>query len=311
MHRSLPNNAAAIAAIAFIHRRQGKWRQALAELQQATELDPRNPRWPDESGVTLMALRRYGEAGQQFDRALAIEPDNYYVLTRKIRTLFLAGEFVQARRVLAKIPAGDDPQGLISGIRYESAFLAREPDRALAALTGAPVMMQGPDTLGEVPASLLRAEAWNLKGDAAHARQSYTDACATLQAAVHREPDNPDLWSVLGEAEAGLGEKDAALRDGRHATQLFPVSKDVLAGPFYLATLAQIYARLSEPDQAVKLLARLLAMLAGRVVSVPLLRLDPGWDLIRRDPDFRALLKRYGKRAPVATTTAASFTTAE
>jgi tetratricopeptide (TPR) repeat protein len=162
--------------------------------------------------------------------------------------------------------------------------------------------------LSEIPASLLRAEAWNLKGDAAHARQSYIDARATLQAAVRREPDNPDLWSALGVAEAGLGEKDAALRDGRHATQLVPVSEDVFAGPFYLAALAQIYARLGEPDQAVKLLARLLAIPAGRVVSVPLLRLDPGWDSIRHDPGFQALLKRYGNRAPVPASVAASAT---
>ncbi|MGH8272319.1 MAG: TPR end-of-group domain-containing protein, partial [Gammaproteobacteria bacterium] len=106
-------------------------------------------------------------------------------------------------------------------------------------------------------------------------------------------PDNPDLWSGLGLAEAGLGEKTAAIRDGRHATQLFPVSRDVLAGPFYLAALAKIYARLGEAEPSVKLLGQLLSMPAGRVISAPWLRLDPAWNPIRKNPRFQALLKKY------------------
>ncbi|MGH8274798.1 MAG: winged helix-turn-helix domain-containing tetratricopeptide repeat protein, partial [Gammaproteobacteria bacterium] len=216
--QNLPHNADVIGAMAYIHRRQGKWQQSLAGLAQAARLDPRNPRWPNENGLTLMALRRYGEAIQQFDQALAIEPDDYDAATHKIAALFLMDEPEQARRALSQIPHDVDPQGLTSTLRFETAWFARDPDRALAALDSAPTEVEGPNTLGEIPKSLFQAQALSLKGDSAGARQAYTDARKTLQAMLRTQADNPDPWGSLGLAEAGLGEKAAAIQAGRRAT---------------------------------------------------------------------------------------------
>ncbi|MGH8271337.1 MAG: winged helix-turn-helix domain-containing tetratricopeptide repeat protein, partial [Gammaproteobacteria bacterium] len=168
----LPHSAEVIGAIAYIHRRQGKWQEALAGLRQAAELDPRNSRWPRETAITLEALRRYDQAEQQFDQALALEPDNYDAMVRKTWVLLLAGKSEQARTALAKIPLDVDPQGLVSSLRCEDALFARDPDRALTALTAAPGWMVGADALGLLPKSLLEAEAWTLKGDETRAHQS-------------------------------------------------------------------------------------------------------------------------------------------
>lgn len=301
----LPHSAEVIGAIAYIHRRQGKWQEALEGLRQAAALDPRNSRWPNETAITLTALRRYAKAEQQFNQALAIEPHNYDAMVRKIWVLLLDGQTKQARQALAKIPPDIDPQGLVSSLRFEDALFARKPDRALAAIAGASNWVIGADAIGVLPKDLLQAEAWTLKGDVPRARHFLEDACDKLRKALHQSPDNPDLWSGLGLAEAGLGEKAAAIRDGRHATELFPVSRDELAGPSYLAVLAKIYVRLGEDEPALKLLARLLAMPAGRAISAPWLRLDPSWDSIRKDPRFQNLLNKYGT-APAATTLAST-----
>jgi tetratricopeptide (TPR) repeat protein len=197
-----------------------------------------------------------------------------------------------------------DPQGLTSTLRFEAAWFARDPDRALVALDSAPVEVEGPNTLGEIPKSLFQAEALSLKGNSADARQAYTNARKTLQAMLRTQADNPDPWGSLGLAEAGLGEKAAATQAGRRAAALFPVSKDAIVGPLYLVVLAKIYAQLGEPVPAVKLLDQLLAMPAGRFVSVSLLRLDPIWDPIRNDSGFRALLKRYEDKAHTSSTRA-------
>ncbi len=101
----LPNDSEVIGAIAFIHRRQGKWDAALEGLRRAAALNPRNSRWPNETAITLSALRRYAQAEQQFDQALAIEPDNYDAMVRKTWVLLLAGKLEQARLALAKIPS--------------------------------------------------------------------------------------------------------------------------------------------------------------------------------------------------------------
>ena len=53
--------------------------------------------------------------------------------------------------------------------------------------------------------------------------------------------------------------------------------------------------QLGEADAALQLIELLLAMPAGREVSVPLLRLDPTFDPLRSDPRFEALLSRFSR----------------
>jgi serine/threonine-protein kinase len=69
-----------------------------------------------------------------------------------------------------------------------------------------------------------------------------------------------------------------------------PIEKDALSGPISQLELAQIEARAGAPEEAVKMLRRLLSIPAGRVASIALLKIDPVWDPIRNRPDFQQLL---------------------
>jgi tetratricopeptide (TPR) repeat protein len=238
-----------------------------------------------------MALRRYAKAMRQFNQALAIAPDDYDALMRKINLLLLMGKTDAARSRLAAMPAGVDPQGQISSLRFDWAWLSRKPDAALAALE---------NTENWKPDQPLRAEVWELKADKARALSAYRKKRRLLEAKLKKQPDRPDLWSALGLVEAGLGQRSAAIEAGRHAVALYPVATDVLWGPTYLIALARIYARLGEAKPATKLLAELLSMPAGRDVSVAKLRLNPNWDAIRATPGFQRLLKKYAGRLPSA-----------
>ena len=87
------------------------------------------------------------------------------------------------------------------------------------------------------------------------------------------------------------------MREARSATALAAVSAQ---GIFPAATAAmggavEIYAQLGEADSALAVIELLLAMPAGREVSVPLLRLDPTFDPLRSDPRFEALLARFSR----------------
>jgi hypothetical protein len=55
----------------------------------------------------------------------------------------------------------------------------------------------------------------------------------------------------------------------------------------------EVFVALGEADAAFELLELLLAIPAGREVSVPLLRLDPAFDVLRSDPRFDELLGRF------------------
>jgi hypothetical protein len=105
--------------------------------------------------------------------------------------------------------------------------------------------------------------------------------------------------------DAALGNKQAALEEGRRATEL-PVSKDAINGPIVSAYFAMIAAWAGEKDLAIlpsKRTWRLFRRPSGRLLQTPysgwnysltpitpaLLRLDPFWDPLRADPDFQKL----------------------
>ncbi len=302
VHQKLPNDVSAIGAMAYIRRRQGKWKEAIQSFRHAETLDPRNPNWPNELGTAYTQLRRYAQAMRQFDRALAVAPHSYYPLLRKVCALLLTGKPAQARTVLAGMPRdlGPQPRSSILGSKFESLWLDHHPNRALT-LFAEPTAswMETPFAVGPVPTSLLLAKAWSLSGNQGQARQEYEAARVLLKKELEKRPDNPNLLSSLALVEAGLNQKAAAIRSARRASGLLPPSKDALDGPSYLVTLAQVYAQIAKPAQAVQLLHRLLEMPAGMYLSVPLLRLDPVWDPIRRNPAFQALLKEYSAQPAV------------
>jgi hypothetical protein len=52
-------------------------------------------------------------------------------------------------------------------------------------------------------------------------------------------------------------------------------------------------ARVGELDAPLELVESVLAMPAGREVTIPFLRVWPGFDPLRRDPRFEKLLDRF------------------
>jgi hypothetical protein len=96
------------------------------------------------------------------------------------------------------------------------------------------------------------------------------------------------LLCVLGMADAALGHKEDAIREGRGAVELLPVRRDAVIGPKLVEYLALIYAWTGEKDLALEQLA-----VAARVpgyLSYGQLRLHPYWDPPRGDPRFEKIV---------------------
>ena len=79
-----------------------------------------------------------------------------------------------------------------------------------------------------------------------------------------------------------------AIREGREASALLPVSKESINGSLLMQYLAVIYAWCGETDLAFEQLEA-----TARIPS-PLsygeLKLNPWWDSLRRDPRFEKIL---------------------
>ncbi len=97
--------------------------------------------------------------------------------------------------------------------------------------------------------------------------------------------------------DAGLDRKEDALREGRRAIELLPITKDALNGTELKRNLAIIYAWIGEKELALKELADAL-QLPGVFLTYGELRLHPYWDSLRDDPRFDELVEKSKK--PVA-----------
>ena len=287
--KSLPNNPNVLAAIAYVHRRQGKMEEGLHELEQTPALDPRDNQWPREIGSTFVYMRHYAEADAAYDKALALVPEDFESQWCRVTTFQMSGDLERTGGALAAIPPGVDPDGAISLARCKLALIRREPDTALAALEHAPPWLLDYFPSSREPVTLLRAQALMQKGESAQAREALLIAQRELESLLSNPRAQADAQSYLALVYAGLGQKEAALQAGRRATESLPASRDVIVGGAYLTQLAMAEAQVGEKQSALDHIEQLLAIPAGHVVSKASLRLDPVWDSLRNDPRFQKL----------------------
>ena len=129
-----------------------------------------------------------------------------------------------------------------------------------------------------------------LAGQGAVAKSECEQTRALLEARLAERPEDRISLTALAWVYVCLGRNADALRVARQAADLLPIEKDALAGPYFLAGLAEIEARTGHPEEAVKILRQLITAPAGQVVSIARLKIDPVWDPIRNDPGFQKLL---------------------
>ena len=84
---------------------------------------------------------------------------------------------------------------------------------------------------------------------------------------------------------AGLGEKEKALEQARHAISDY--DGDALVKPFAETSLAIVEAQTGDIDSAIAALPHLLEVPNGETCSD--LQLNPLWDPLRKDPRFQKL----------------------
>jgi hypothetical protein len=88
--------------------------------------------------------------------------------------------------------------------------------------------------------------------------------------------------------DAGLGRKEEALREGRRACELLPISKDAIDGVVLAVNLAQIYAWTDEKELAIEQIAAVERV--PNYLTYGLLKLHPYWDSLRGDPRFEQIV---------------------
>jgi len=287
--RGLPNEAQAYMAIGAIQRRQGRWAESTANLEKAAELDPKNSSVLLNLGYNYMATRNFEAADKIFDRGIEAAPESFGSRALKSElAIRWKGDISVAEKELASMPPGVDPQGLVTLGRAGVLTLQRKFKEALQVIQqfrGETLLLGASTTC---PKASLEGTLYLYLDDKVNAHSAFERARIIAERLVRESPDDAARHGQLGLILAGLGQKDAAIAEGKRAVELLPESQDAFDGPEVTAVLAQIYAWTGEHDQAFSLLDHLLITANG--ITVPLLKLDPVWDPLRKDPRFEKLI---------------------
>jgi tetratricopeptide (TPR) repeat protein len=285
--RTLPNNAEVFEYTGYVERRKGHWKEATRELERAVDLDPRNFLTLQQLAVTYSEQRRYADQARTLDRALMIVPGD--PLTRITR----AGVAIDWRADIKPF------QTTLSAIIAENPILppgVDDHDWALCERTAAAAarMLTHYPRDGEVingvnfPHTYWEGVVARCQGDSAKAQAAFTAARSEVKKTVEKQPDFAAALSFLGMIDAGLGRKEEALREGRRACELVPISEDAIDGVTLAVNLAQIYSWTGEKDLAIEQIAAVERV--PNYLTYGLLQLHPYWDSLRGDPRFEEIV---------------------
>ena len=286
--RALPNNSQIFELTGYIDRRQGLWNESARSLQRALELDPRNFFMLQQIALSYQEFRQFGAMAAALDRALKLIPRDVDTrVTRALVDLEWKADPQPLDEIIRKTLAEDPAKAPDLAAQWFYVGLC-ERDRVAVAQALAAIPANGISVDLNFPRSWCEGLAARARDDAAAARAAFLIARAEVEKTVREQPDYGPGLTVLGLIDAGLGRKEEAIREGLHAVELLPISKDSIDGAEVMKYLGVIYAWCGEKDLAIKQITATLQI--PSTLSYGNLKLHPYWDLLRGEPRFEKIV---------------------
>jgi tetratricopeptide (TPR) repeat protein len=284
--RLAPANVDLLGAAALTEVSLGRWDGAAARLARVSLLDPRSASTFRRLSVVHGFLRNYPAADSAADRALALAPDNPTIASGKVLIALSRGDLDSARAIIKHVEPQIDPAVLLPFLTYyQDLYWILDDDQQRQVLAASPAAFDN-DRGGW---GLVRAEIYQLRGDRARAKVYADSARLAFLEQTRITPEDGQRRVLQGVAEAYLGRKDDAVKDGLAGVKLMPISQDGFLGPYVQLQLARIYLLVGEPEKALDQLEPLLKV--PFYLSPGWLRIDPTFDPVRKNPRFERMLQ--------------------
>ncbi|PYI46968.1 MAG: hypothetical protein DMF11_07390 [Verrucomicrobia bacterium] len=285
----LPNSTPFFILSGYTNRRRNHFADAERDFSTAFALDPRNPNAYNLLADTYVLQRRFPEAVHVYDNVLAAGEDVPIVRFRRANCVLNGtGNTGPMRDILMKSPEMEFA-GSQTPVRSWMAMLDGNYAEAERVLVASPREdFQDVDLSFYFPKSWYQAMVSRAKGDSARATAALRECREILAQRLMVKPEHARRIAVLAQVDAGLGEKDLAIREAQHAIDLMPISKDIYDGALVLEGLAQVYTWTGDRDRAIELVQKLVTM--PSYINYARLKLHPLWSPLRGDPRFEKIV---------------------
>jgi TolB-like protein/Flp pilus assembly protein TadD len=280
-----PNDGNVLFYTGLVKRRQGKLDEAIELQKKATIFDPRNPDMWANLARSYRGKRDFRTAREMFDRAFAVAPEEIQFLAEKAETYMADGDLDAAENLLR---GKDLTEGEVAFGEYINCLVYRRHfDEAAQEFSKA---LEKRKNLS--PLRIADSKSWLgglklLAGHESEGRALLEESRRELMALR----DQGDTTHHIGEAliwtGAALGDRPTVEREG--SALLSRTQHDLWRAPNSKAILAGAYSLLGDADRAIPLLQEALSASYHHSLTPALLRLDPIWDPIRKDPRFQEL----------------------
>jgi TolB-like protein/class 3 adenylate cyclase len=287
----LPNSAEVTLTRAFLYRRFGRWQEAYAQFERATELNPQDPTGYYSAADIARGLRWWDEA----DRVRARLIKRFPRMARGARIeqavqLRWSGEVDAGDKILEELNL--DVRSDFAPLFYRS-FWKRDYKECRGLLAEA---AKNPE---------LERDRWEKELKLAFATKTPGPKDAALETEKQLEErlrhpssrdDQGELTDTLSCVKFILGKKQEALRLCEQSVEKHPLSEDALENGARVKWLAYAYIYAGDDERALQSFAKLVQIPFGEYYGV--LKYEPVFDELRTDPRFDEILKQSQQPFP-------------
>jgi serine/threonine-protein kinase len=283
--RIAPNDVGLLIGSAMNERSLGRSESQLALLRRAQTLDPRSASAQGALATALIWLRRYPEALEATDRALALNTTSVSLLENKAMIYLAQGDLPGARAVLQSAPPEIEPTRLVAFVAatWDLFWLLDDEQQRL-------LLRLSPGAFDDERSgwALALAATHHLRGNVEQSRAYGDSARLALEALLLATPDDNYLLALNAVALVYAGRGEEAIRSGERSVELLPIAKDAFSGAYNQHELARVYAILGDAEKTLDQLEALLA--TPYFLSGAWLRIDPTFAFLKGHPRFERLV---------------------
>ncbi len=287
-----PGNSEIWERIAYVQYRVGQFQASLNNLLDAYAVNPKSPRLVLQVGMGHQLMFDYENAIRYYDISINLAPDiSSGAYNWKSQAMLLNGyEEPSALEVLDQGIERTSDESLISA-RILHAFHSGNFMQAqnLLGMLKEPFGGFGYANNTITPKELISGLVLRGLGNEVLSNKNLDIARVKMESKVQQSPGDYRTHSGLGIVYAYLGMREEAIREGKMALAILPVSKDSFFGAQNLFSVAYTYMVLGDYNSALNLLETVINQHGG--ITIEHIQNLPEWKPLRDHPRVQQWIK--------------------